>query len=63
MSAFSWLGIRYVDRTFFDKAPSEATIQSIRSLLNKGKAQLEESIPTKCRNNISILQGYHAARQ
>jgi hypothetical protein len=34
MSAFSWLGMLYVDRKFFDKIIAEASIKRIRGLLD-----------------------------
>lgn len=39
----SWLGIQYVDRTFFDAVATEASIRRMREILDEAKGDEEAS--------------------
>jgi hypothetical protein len=41
----SWLGIKYVDRTFFDEIANEASIRRMREILDEAK---DDEEPTSC---------------
>jgi hypothetical protein len=41
----AWLGIKYVDRTFFDEIANEASIRRMREILDEAK---DEEEPTSC---------------